>query len=245
MVRTQGSRFGGRYARNLGQEIEGKTSCSAANTTLNNRQTPEIGIPPSDRATRRYTKVHLDFCLRPSTLIGQIGRVPLFGAGPRRYIRSRLFRLAVTVFWRALTASWRQKGKRKQVFPRAIRTTELPSNPSPLTFRNSQIQILQTQPWQPTSLSKLPTHTARGCHTHARTYNARQRDKGPDSPATPSRTVDSESGHGQRGTEIESGSGQRGAEIESENGQEGGRLTFKMLSAVQRVRVRAVNAVKN
>ena len=42
-----------------------------------------------------------------------------------------------------------------------------------------------TQPWQPTSLSKLPTHTARGCHTHARTYNARQRDKGPDSPATP------------------------------------------------------------
>ena len=35
----------------------------------------------------------------------------------------------------------------------------------------------------------LPTHTARGCHTHARTYNARQRDKSPDSPATPSRTA--------------------------------------------------------
>ena len=103
---------------------------------------PEIGIPPSDRATRRYTKVHLDFCLRFATLIGQIGRVPLFGAGPRRYIRSLLFRLAVTVVWRALTASWRQKGKRKQVFPRAIRTKELPSNPSPLTFRNNQIQIL-------------------------------------------------------------------------------------------------------
>ena len=92
----------------------------------------------------RYTKVHLDFCLQFSTLIGQIGRVPLFGAGRRRYIRSRLFRLAVTVFWRALIASWRQKGKRKQVFPRAIRTTEMPSNPSPLTFRNNQIQILQT-----------------------------------------------------------------------------------------------------
>ena len=45
---------------------------------------PEIGIPPSDRATRRYTKVHLDFCIRFSTLIGQIGRVPLFGAGHRR-----------------------------------------------------------------------------------------------------------------------------------------------------------------
>ena len=97
-------------------------------------QTPESGIPPSHRATRRYTKVHLGLCLRFSTLIGQIGRVPLFGAGPRRYIRSRLFRLAVTAFWRAFTACWRQKGKRKQIFPRAVRTTELPSNPSPLTF---------------------------------------------------------------------------------------------------------------
>ena len=35
----------------------------------------------------RYTKVHLDFCLRFSTLSGQIGGVPLFGAGPRRCIR--------------------------------------------------------------------------------------------------------------------------------------------------------------
>ena len=131
--------------------------------------------------------LHADWSNRPRTD---------FGAGPRRYIRSRLFRLAVTAFWRALIASWRQKGKRKQIFPRAIRTTELPSNPSPvstrdgaqLTFRNNQIQILQTsstlgttQPWQPTSLSKLSTHTARGCHTHARTCNARQRDKSPDS----------------------------------------------------------------
>ena len=106
-------------------------------------------------------------------------------------------------FWRALAASWRQKGKRKQVFPRAIRTTDRPSNPSPLstrdgaqlTFGNNRIQILQTsstlgttQPWQPTSLSKLPTHTARGFHTNARTYNAGQRDKSPDSPVTPSRT---------------------------------------------------------
>ena len=104
-------------------------------TLLYRQTTPESDIPPSYRATRRYTKVHLGFCLRFSTLIGQIGRVPLFGAGPRRYIRSQLFRLAVTAFWRAFTASWRQKGKRKQIFPRAVRTTELPSNPSPLTFR--------------------------------------------------------------------------------------------------------------
>ena len=64
--------------------------------TIYNGKKPEIGIPTSDCATRRYTTVHLDFCLRFSKLIGQIGRVPLFGAGPRRYIRSRLFRLAVT-----------------------------------------------------------------------------------------------------------------------------------------------------
>ena len=63
--------------------------------TFNLGKTPESGIPPSYRATRRYTKVHLGFCLRFSMLIGQIGRVPLFGAGPRRDIRSRLFRLAV------------------------------------------------------------------------------------------------------------------------------------------------------
>ena len=168
-------------------------------TTLFVRQTPESGIPPSDLATKRYKKVHLDVCLRFSTLIGQIGRVPLFGAGARRYIRSRLSRLAVTVFWRALTASWWQKGKRKQVFPRAIRTKELPSNPSPLstrdgaqlTFRNNQIHILQTsstlgttQPWQPTSLSKLPTHTQVDViRTHAHTT----RDKGTKALTVPRR----------------------------------------------------------
>ena len=31
-----------------------------------------------------------------------------------------------------------------EIFPRAIRTTELPSNLPPLTFGNNQIQILQT-----------------------------------------------------------------------------------------------------
>ena len=137
-------------------------------------QTPEIGIPPSDRATRRYTKVHLDFCLRFSTLIGH---VPRFGAGPRRYIRSRLFRLAVTVFWRALTASWRQKGKRKQGFSRAIRTTELPSNPSLLTFRNNQIQILQTSSTHATmaaNVSQQVTNTHGTWLSHARTHIQRE-----------------------------------------------------------------------
>ena len=147
-----------------------------ASKTNNLRQTPESGIPPSDRATRRYTKVHLDFCLRFFTLIGQISRVPLFGAGPRRYIRSRLFRLAVTVFWRTLTASWRQKGKRKQVFLRAIRTTELPSNPSPLAFRN-QIQSLQTSSTHATmaaNVSQQVTHTHGTWLSHAHTHIQRE-----------------------------------------------------------------------
>ena len=136
-------------------------------------KTPESGIPPSDCATRRYTKVHLDFCLRFSTLIGQIGRVPLFGAGPRRCIRSRLFRLAVTAFWRAVTASWRQKDKRKQIFPRAIRTTELPSNPSPLTFQKNQIQILNTSSTHATmaaNVSQQDTNTHGTGLSHARTH---------------------------------------------------------------------------
>ena len=128
-------------------------------STFQKGQPPETGIPPSYRATRRYTKVHLGFCLRFSTPIGQIGRVPLFGAGPRRYIRSRLFWLAVPAFWRAFTASWRQKGKRKQIFPRAIRTSELPSNPSPLTFRNNQIEILHTRNDGSQRLSARYQHT--------------------------------------------------------------------------------------
>ena len=113
-------------------------------------------------------KVHPDFCLRFSTLIGQIGRVPLFGPGPRRYIRSPLFRLAVTVFWRAR----RQKGKRKQVFPRAIRTTQLPANPSPLTFQNNQVQILQTSSTHATmvaNVSQQDTNTHGMWLSHART----------------------------------------------------------------------------
>ena len=150
-------------------------------------KTAESGIPPSDRATRRYTKVRIDVCLRFSTLIGQIGHIPLFGAGPRRYIRSRLFSLAVTVFWRALTASWRQKGKRNQVFPRAIRTTELTSNHSPLstrdgaqlTFRNNQIQILQTlfDTWHhaimTAKVSQQVTNTDGTWLSHARTHMQR------------------------------------------------------------------------
>ena len=145
---------------------------------MNKGQTPESDIPPSYRATRRYTKVHLGFCLRFSALIGQIGRAPLFGAGPRRYIRTRLFRLAVTAFWRALTASWRQKGKAKaEIFPRAISTIELPSNPSPLTFRNNQIKILQTSLTHATmaaNVSQQDTNTHGTSSSQASTHIQRE-----------------------------------------------------------------------
>ena len=43
-------------------------------------QTPESGIPPSFRATMRYSKVWLGLWPQFSKLIGQLGRVPLFGA---------------------------------------------------------------------------------------------------------------------------------------------------------------------
>ena len=140
--------------------------------------------------------MHLGFCLRFSALIGQIGRVPLFGAGPRRYIRSRLFRLAVTVFWRALTASWRQKAIARRSFlgPFARQNClRILRNLHFGTTRSKSYRLLRhTQPWQPTSPSKIPTHTGRGCHTHARTHTHTTRDKGTKartvSPATPCRT---------------------------------------------------------
>ena len=79
-----------------------------------------------------------------------------------------------------------------EIFPRAISTTELPSNPSPLTFRNNHFQMLQTSSTHATMAANVSqqdtAHTGRPCHTHAHTYNARQRDKSPDSPATYSRT---------------------------------------------------------
>ena len=62
------------------------------------------------------------------------------------------------------------KRQAKQIFPRAIHTTELPSNPSPLTFRNNQIQIFQTSSNGSQRLSARYEHTrdvlVRRTHTH-------------------------------------------------------------------------------
>ena len=88
-----------------------------------------------------------------------------------------LFRLVVTVFWRALTAFWQKKGKGKRIFPRDIRTTELPSNPSLLTFHNNQIQILQTSSTHATmaaNVSQQDTNTHGTVLSHARTYMQRE-----------------------------------------------------------------------
>ena len=60
-----------------------------------------------------------------------------------------------------------------EIFPRAIRTTELPSNPSPLTFRNHQIQILQTSSTHATmaaNVSQQDTNTHWTWFSHARTH---------------------------------------------------------------------------
>ena len=61
----------------------------------------------------------------------------------------------------------------RQIFPRAVRTTELPSNPSPLTFRNNQIQILQTSSTHATMAANVfqqdaNTHGTRLSHARTR-----------------------------------------------------------------------------
>ena len=84
------------------------------------------------------------------------------------------------------------KRQKKQIFPRAIPTTELPSNPSPLTFRDNQIYILQTSSTHAimaanVSLQDMNTHGT--SLSDARTHIQREtNDKSPDSPATNSRT---------------------------------------------------------
>ena len=138
------------------------------------RTKPESGIPPSYRATRRYTKVHLGFCLRFSTLIGRnrprtafrrwtqaVHQVAAIQVGRHRFL---------TCPYRFLTAKRQAKAK---IFPRTISTTELPSNHSPLTFRNNQIQILQTSLTHATmaaNVSQQDTNTHGTSLSHARTH---------------------------------------------------------------------------
>ena len=85
-------------------------------------------------------------------------------------------------------------GKRQaksEIFPRAISTTELPSNPSPLTFRNNQIQILQTSSTHATmaaNVSQQDTNT-HGTSFVTRTHTHTTRDKGIKALTVPRRTL--------------------------------------------------------
>ena len=153
-------------------------------------KTPESGIPTSYRATRRYTEVHLGFCLRFSTLIDWSNRPR---TAFRRWTQAVHQVAAIQVGrHRFLACPYRFLAAKKQ----AKADLSAGHSHDRTAFESFALDISEqpdpnltdTQPWQPTSLSKIPTHTARGCHTHARTYNARQRDKSPDSPATPCRT---------------------------------------------------------
>ena len=131
--------------------------------------------------------------LRFSTLIGQIGRVPLFGAGPRRYqvaaiqVGRHRFRACP---YRFLAAT--RQAKAGLSSDHSHYRTAFESFAPDISEQPDQdlTDLFDTRNHGSQRLSaKLPTHTARGCHTHARTYNARQVNKSPASPATPSHTA--------------------------------------------------------
>ena len=113
------------------------------------------------------------------TPIGQLGRVPLFGARPRRYIRSWLFNLGFTVFWRphrflaekcvgrAAPSSGPSPDK-KAFDPSPLRNFRMAHSTQPPDRSNSYKPLLP-QPWQPQRISAsyhragtLPTRTERG-----------------------------------------------------------------------------------
>ena len=82
------------------------------------------------------TILHADWSNRPRTAFRRwtqaVHQVVAIHVGRHRFLACP---------YRFLAAKRQAKA---EIFPRAIRKTELPSNPSPLTFRNHQIQILQT-----------------------------------------------------------------------------------------------------
>ena len=118
----------------------------------------------------RYSKVCLGLWSQFSTLIGQLGRVPLFGTQPWRYIRSWLFSSAFTVLWRALTASWRENRGESSSFSGFFgphKTAFRPFDPAQLQnesrpHRPNSFKPLPPQPWQPQRIS-ASSHRAARC----------------------------------------------------------------------------------
>ena len=128
------------------------------------------------------TILHADWSNRPRTAfrrwtqaVHQVGAIQV---GRHRFLAC-LYRFLAAKRQAKADLSW------------AIRTTELPSNPSPLTFRNNQIQILQTSSTHATMAANVSqqdnTHGA--WLSHARTHIQREtKGQNPDSPPTPCRT---------------------------------------------------------
>ena len=120
-----------------------------------------------------------------------MGRVPLFGAGPRRYIRSRLFRLACHRFlacpYRFLAAKGQAKAglsSRHSHYRTAFESfaPDISKQPDP-----NLTDLFDTRNHGSQSLSASYLHTRHVVvtRTHARTYNARQRDKALTVPRRP------------------------------------------------------------
>ena len=133
----------------------------------------------------RYSKVCLGLWPQFSTLIGQLGHVPLFGARPWRYIRSWLFSSAFTVLWRALTASGRENRGESSSFSgffgpqnriRALRPCATSECIQATQFHLFQTSFATTMATT-TNLSKLPPrrHVA---HANARATRIQRGTKG-------------------------------------------------------------------
>ena len=125
------------------------------------------------------TILHADWSNRPRTAFRRwtqaVHQVAAIQVGRHRFL---------TCPYRFLAAKRQAKA---EIFPRAISTTELPSNPSPLTFRNNQIQILHTRNHGSQCLSARYEHTWDVVVTRAHTRTTR--DKGIKKLTVPRRTL--------------------------------------------------------
>ena len=113
------------------------------------------------------TILHADWSNRPRTAFRRwtqaVHQVAAIQVGRHRFLACP---------YRFLAA----KRQAKADLPRAIRTTE-PSNPSPLTFRNNRIQILQTSSTHATveaNVSQQDANTHGTWLSHARTHIQRE-----------------------------------------------------------------------
>ena len=130
------------------------------------------------------TILHADWSNRPRTAFRRwtqaVHQVAVIQVGRHRFLACP---------YRFLAAKRQAKA---EIFPRAISTTELPSNPSPDISEQPDpnlTDLFDTRNHGSQRLSARYQHTLDVIVTRTHTtYNARQRDKSADSPATHSRT---------------------------------------------------------